>query len=184
MRRRHLAHSSNPINARSSTRSPTTRHPRWARFFTDSAFTRSWSTTGRQQIGIRRPSLRARIRPHLEGQAQVRLLEKPRQGRVEKQPDPGQHCRRGAKLKGQPGGDLEVGGANLASTFMELGLIDEYRPMIQPVVLGAGTPFFPPSLTPVNLRLVETRRFESGVVHLRYEVAAQDLAASPGARAR
>jgi dihydrofolate reductase len=74
-----------------------------------------------------------------------------------------------AKLKAQPGKDLEVGGANIASTFMQLGLIDEYRLFVHPVILGSGTPMFPTSNDTINLRLVETRTFSSGVVYLRYQ---------------
>ena len=72
------------------------------------------------------------------------------------------------KLKQQPGKDLEIGGPNLASTVIQLGLIDEYRLVIHPVVLGSGTPYFPALLDKINLRLVETRTFSSGVVYLRY----------------
>lgn len=75
------------------------------------------------------------------------------------------------KLKQQPGKDLEVGGPNLASTFMQLGLIDEYRLVVHPVVLGSGTPFFPALDSPIKLRLVETHTFKSGVVYLRYQRA-------------
>lgn len=74
-----------------------------------------------------------------------------------------------ATLKKQPGNDMAVGGPNLAATFMQLDLIDEYRLFVQPVVLGAGTPFFPALDATINLRLVETRTFGSGVVYLRYE---------------
>ena len=48
-----------------------------------------------------------------------------------------------ATLKEQPGKDLAVGGAGLASTCIELGLVDEYRLFVNPVVLGGGTPYFP-----------------------------------------
>jgi dihydrofolate reductase len=72
------------------------------------------------------------------------------------------------KLKQQPGKDLEVGGPTLASTFMQLGLIDEYRLVVHPVVLGRGRPFFPALADKINLRLVETRPLGSGVVYLRY----------------
>jgi dihydrofolate reductase len=74
-----------------------------------------------------------------------------------------------ARLKAEPGKDMAVGGANLASTFMRLGLIDEYRLLVFPVILGAGTPFFATLDDQINLRLVETRTFGSGVVLLRYE---------------
>jgi dihydrofolate reductase len=74
------------------------------------------------------------------------------------------------KLKAQPGKDLAIGGPNLASTVMQLGLIDEYRLLVHPVVLGGGTPFFPALDNRINLRLIETRTFGSGVVYLRYQV--------------
>jgi dihydrofolate reductase len=73
-----------------------------------------------------------------------------------------------AKLKAQPGKDLAVGGAGLASTFIKLGLIDEYRLFVSPVVLGGGTPYFPALDERINLELVETRTFGSRVVYVRY----------------
>jgi dihydrofolate reductase len=74
-----------------------------------------------------------------------------------------------ARLKEQPGKDLAVGGAGLASTFMKLGLVDEYRLFVSPVVLGAGTPYFPPLDERINLELVEMRTFGSRVVYVRYQ---------------
>jgi dihydrofolate reductase len=65
-------------------------------------------------------------------------------------------------------GDLEVGGATLAASFMKLGLVDEFHLLVHPVAIGAGTPYFPESGPQLRLRLLETRRFESGVVYLRY----------------
>jgi dihydrofolate reductase len=73
-----------------------------------------------------------------------------------------------ARLKQQPGGDIAVGGAGLASKLIGLDLIDEYRQFVSPVVLGAGTPYFPPLEARINLELLETRTFGSRVVHLRY----------------
>jgi dihydrofolate reductase len=69
-----------------------------------------------------------------------------------------------ARLKDNPGNDLSVGGAGLASTFTKLDLIDEYRPFVSPVVLGGGTPYFPALDERINLELVETRTFGSRVV--------------------
>jgi dihydrofolate reductase len=74
-----------------------------------------------------------------------------------------------AKLKEQPGKDLAVGGAGLASTCIELGLVDEYRLFVSPVVLGAGTPYFPALEDRINLELVETKTFGSRVVYVRYQ---------------
>jgi dihydrofolate reductase len=76
-----------------------------------------------------------------------------------------------AQLREQPGGDIAVGGAGLAASCIELGLVDEFRPFVYPIVLGAGTPYFPPLATRIGLRLAETRTFGGGVVHLRYERA-------------
>jgi dihydrofolate reductase len=77
-----------------------------------------------------------------------------------------------ARLKEQPGKDLAVGGAGLASTFVKLGLIDEYRPFVHPVVVGGGTPYFPPLNERIHLKHVETLTFGSGVVYVRYRRAA------------
>jgi dihydrofolate reductase len=73
-----------------------------------------------------------------------------------------------AELKEQPGEDLAVGGAGLASTFMKAGLIDEYRLFVYPVVLGGGTPYFPALDERIDLELVETQTFGSRVVYVRY----------------
>jgi len=73
-----------------------------------------------------------------------------------------------AKLKAAPGGDLALGGADLAASFMRLGLIDEYRIYVHPIVIGAGKPLFPRSGPRVNLRLLETRAFGNGVLLLHY----------------
>jgi dihydrofolate reductase len=72
------------------------------------------------------------------------------------------------RLKAEPGDDLAVGGAGLASTFVKAGLIDEYRLFVNPVVLGAGTPFFPALEERIGLELLETRTFGSRVVYVRY----------------
>ncbi len=72
-------------------------------------------------------------------------------------------------LKAEPGGDLVLGGADLGNTFSCLGLIDEYRLYVHPVVLGEGRRLFQTSSAPVALRLAQARTFTSGVVLLRYE---------------
>jgi dihydrofolate reductase len=71
------------------------------------------------------------------------------------------------ELKQEPGADIAVGGAALASTLTAAGLIDEYRLFATPVVLGGGQPFFGGD-TQLELELVETQTFGSGVVYLRY----------------
>jgi dihydrofolate reductase len=73
-----------------------------------------------------------------------------------------------ATLKEQPGKDLAVGGAGLASTLIQAGLVDEYQLFVSPVVLGGGTPYFPPLEERINLELVETRTFGSLAVYVRY----------------
>ena len=74
-------------------------------------------------------------------------------------------------LKEQPGGDMALGGADLAESFRAHDLIDEYRLYVHPLLLGRGRRLFGPADAPSALRLVETRRFGNGVVLLRHERA-------------
>jgi len=73
------------------------------------------------------------------------------------------------RLKEEPGEDLDVGGAGLAASCIKLGLVDEFRLFVNPVVAGGGTPFFPVLDEPLDLELIETRTFSSRVVYLRYQ---------------
>ena len=73
------------------------------------------------------------------------------------------------QLKAQPGGDLVLGGADLAAAFLHHDLIDEYRIYVHPVIIGRGKPMFRPSDAKIDLRLAETRTFGNGVVLLRYQ---------------
>jgi dihydrofolate reductase len=73
------------------------------------------------------------------------------------------------ELKAQPGGDLALSGADLATTFMQHDLIDEYRLYVHPVLIGKGKPLFPRSEIRTSLQLAETRTFGNGVVLLRYQ---------------
>ena len=76
------------------------------------------------------------------------------------------------RLRADPGeGDIAIGGATLAAEAAALDLIDEYRAMVYPVLVGGGIPFFPQRERRVDLELVETRTFSSRVVYLRYRVA-------------
>lgn len=73
------------------------------------------------------------------------------------------------ELKKEPGKDIWLyGGASLITTFMNLGLVDEYRLSVHPVILGAGKPLFVDIKQRQELKLVDTRRFSSGVVQLCY----------------
>lgn len=76
------------------------------------------------------------------------------------------------RLRAEPSeSDIAIGGATLAAQVAELDLIDEYRTMVYPVLVGGGTPLFPRAERQVDLELVETRTFGSGVVYLNYKVA-------------
>jgi dihydrofolate reductase len=73
-----------------------------------------------------------------------------------------------AELKNRPGvGIVSVGGAGLAASLAKKDLIDEFRLFVSPVVLGGGTPYFPPLQKRLDLELIETQTF-SQVVYLRY----------------
>jgi hypothetical protein len=75
------------------------------------------------------------------------------------------------RLRGEPGdGDIGIGGATLAGEAAQLGLIDEFRPVVNPVVVGGGIPFYPRCERRL-LEPIESRTFGSRVVYLRYRVA-------------
>ncbi|WP_099355051.1 dihydrofolate reductase family protein [Fredinandcohnia onubensis] len=74
------------------------------------------------------------------------------------------------KLKKKNGKDIWLyGGASLITTFINLGLVDEFRLSIHPVVLGEGKPLFIDLKKRINLKLVQTRAFSSGVVQIIYQ---------------
>jgi dihydrofolate reductase len=73
------------------------------------------------------------------------------------------------KLKQQPGGDMVVlGSTTLASQLLQLGLIDEYRVLINPVLIGGGKPLFRGITERIKVKLLATRSLASGMVILSY----------------
>jgi dihydrofolate reductase len=77
------------------------------------------------------------------------------------------------ELKATAGGDLTVGGADLAAQAFQAGLVDECRLVILPVVLGGGKPGLPAGVR-AELELLDERRFPNGVVHLHYRLSGGD----------
>ena len=74
------------------------------------------------------------------------------------------------KLKQQPGKNMYlVGGASLAQTFTKLDLIDEYRIIVHPVILGDGKPLLRDVNVRRNLKLIDTKTYHSGAVGLNYQ---------------
>ena len=74
------------------------------------------------------------------------------------------------RLKNGPGKNMVIwGGASMASTFINLGLVDEYRLTVVPVVLGGGKTLFNNLKQKHTLKLLETRPLKSGAVMLRYQ---------------
>ncbi|WP_068776048.1 dihydrofolate reductase family protein [Paenibacillus sp. FJAT-26967] len=74
-------------------------------------------------------------------------------------------------LKNKPGKDIWLyGGASLITTFINLGLVDEFRLSVHPVVLGEGKPLFVDIKQRLNLKIVSTRTFSLGVVQLIYHL--------------
>lgn len=75
-----------------------------------------------------------------------------------------------ARLKQKSGKDMVLfAGADIASTFVKHDLIDEYRLIVNPVVLGNGTPLFKDPGSRLNLKLTQTKKFGCGNVLLCYE---------------
>jgi dihydrofolate reductase len=78
------------------------------------------------------------------------------------------------RLRAEPAeSDIAIGGATLAAEAAALGLIDEYRLRVYPLLVGGGIPYFPTSERRADLELVESRTFSSGIVHQRYRVVRQ-----------
>ena len=76
------------------------------------------------------------------------------------------------ELREQPGGEIRVwGSANLIRTLAEHNLVDEYRLLVYPVVLGTGKRLFPDGFASTKLALVDSFAFESGVVKNIYRPA-------------
>ena len=66
---------------------------------------------------------------------------------------------------------VAIGGPNLAAQAIELDLVDDFRMQRAPAIVGGGTRFFPATDRPLQLDLVETRTFDSGVINERYRRA-------------
>jgi dihydrofolate reductase len=77
-----------------------------------------------------------------------------------------------SRLKGLPGKDMVVfGSAMLASSLLQWGLVDEYRVILQPVLLGSGSPLFRDVTERIRMKLMSAKSFGSGVVLLSYQRA-------------
>jgi dihydrofolate reductase len=77
------------------------------------------------------------------------------------------------ELKASAESDLGIGGAELAAEALKAGLVDECHLVLAPVVVGAGKPAF--GDVRIQLELLQERRFEGGMVFLRYGVSASPL---------
>lgn len=73
------------------------------------------------------------------------------------------------KLKRESARDMNIGGAELAGHAFAADLIDECHLFLHPVILGGGKPALPNGLRR-NLELLDTRRFDTGVVHVHYRI--------------
>jgi dihydrofolate reductase len=75
------------------------------------------------------------------------------------------------KIKEQPGKDIWLyGGASLTDALMKEGLVDELWMSVHPILLGSGKPLFRPQDHRIQLALLESKTYETGLVSLRYRV--------------
>jgi dihydrofolate reductase len=70
-------------------------------------------------------------------------------------------------LKATGARDLSIGGPHIAAEAIRVGLVDEFRQLVAPVIVGGGNGWLPDGVR-VDLELVDERRFDNGVVHVRY----------------
>lgn len=79
-----------------------------------------------------------------------------------------------AKLKQQPGREIQIeGSATLVQSLMGADLIDEYRFLVHPIIMGSGKHFFKDGMHTTGLKLVKTKTLDKGVVLLCYQPAAR-----------
>jgi dihydrofolate reductase len=71
------------------------------------------------------------------------------------------------QMKAEADRDITVGGASLAAEAMRAGLVDQLHVIVNPIVVGGGTPSLPDGVR-LRLELLDERRFANGVVYLRY----------------
>jgi dihydrofolate reductase len=74
------------------------------------------------------------------------------------------------RLKNESDKDILIGGPNIAGEAIRAGLVDEYIQLIRPIIIGEGN-FWLPHDVRLKLKLIDEKRFESGVVYLRYGAA-------------
>ena len=72
------------------------------------------------------------------------------------------------QFKAEAERDISIGGPTLAASAVHKGLVDEFHQFLTPVVVGGGTSFFPAGVFQ-RLELIDEKRFDSGVVYLRYQ---------------
>jgi dihydrofolate reductase len=77
-----------------------------------------------------------------------------------------------AAMKDTADRPIGIGGPGIAASALRAGLVDELQLFFHPIVIGAGTPWLPDGLR-MPLTLLDERRFTSGVVYVRYRVAAR-----------
>jgi riboflavin biosynthesis pyrimidine reductase len=106
-----------------------------------------------------------------EGRLQPHARQRPRQ----RAPRRGINGRGGRAALAATDKDVEIGGAGLAATAIELDLVDELHMFRHPIIVGGGTPFLPPVTEHVPLELIETRTFGSRVIYERYRRVRGDM---------
>ena len=73
-------------------------------------------------------------------------------------------------MKASTGADIGIGGPSLAAHAIRAGLVDEFRILVVPVIVGGGNPWLPDDAR-LDLELLDERRFRNGTVYLGYRQA-------------
>ena len=87
------------------------------------------------------------------------------------------------RLRAEKGKDIwMMGGGGIIASFLDAGGIDEFSIHVIPTFIGEGIPLIEPGKRSVNLKLISTKPFPDGVVHLNYSVVRKRTAASQSRR--
>lgn len=121
------------------------------------------------EIGLKFGAENLGMGPKVKNYVFTRTLPDKSAGNIEFVKEPAKEF--ATRLRAQPGKDVwMMGGAGIIASFLDAGEIDEFSIHVIPIFIGEGIPLVQPRHRSIPLKLLSTKQFEDGVVHLNYAV--------------